>query len=186
MQQKEYLARVLQGASRMGALIQDLLAYSQVGREGRGQTAVDLRTAVDQALVTFRHSRNTPEFQIDIAPDLPKVIGDPTHLVSVFHNLISNALKYRRMDLQTEVRIWSELTPEGEWTISVQDNGIGIAPAYQRQIFEPFKRLHGSEIPGNGIGLAVCRRIVQAHGGQLWVESEVGAGSTFRMTLRAG
>ena len=182
--QNEYFTRVLQGAGRMGALIQDLLAYSQVGREGRQHSIVDLRESVAEAVQTFHQSASAPDFSIEVAPDLPAVVGDSTHLVSVFHNLISNALKYRRPDVETAVRIWGERSPGGELTVSVQDNGIGIAPAYQQQIFEPFKRLHGSEIPGNGIGLAVCRRIIQSHGGQLWVESELGSGSTFRLTLR--
>jgi signal transduction histidine kinase len=113
------------------------------------------------------------------------VWGDFTNLVSVFHNLISNSLKYRRPDHASIIQIEAKQSSPIEWTIRVNDNGIGIAPKYHLQIFEPFKRLHGSEIPGTGIGLALCRRIVEAHGGRIWVESVPGHGATFCFTLRS-
>lgn len=96
---------------------------------------------------------------------------------------MSNALKYRG-DAAPEIAVSAEERAE-EWEFAVRDNGIGIAPDYHANIFEPFKRLHGPEYPGSGVGLAICRRIVERHGGRLWVESEPGAGSTFRFTISA-
>src|SRR5262249_42546378 len=112
---------------------------------------------------------------------LPAIQGEETLFLRIFQNLIGNGLKYRSAD---PPRIHISAAQEGRrWRFSVTDNGIGIAPEYQEQIFEPFKRLHGAENPGTGVGLAICKRIVEALGGTMWVESEAGRGSTFYFTL---
>jgi signal transduction histidine kinase len=113
--------------------------------------------------------------------ELPKLIANPGHLIQIFQNLIGNGLKYRGED---PPRIAVSATKgDEEWIFSVTDNGIGIAPDYHEKIFIPFKRLHGQQYPGSGVGLAICRRIVERHGGRIWVESEPGRGATFYFSV---
>jgi signal transduction histidine kinase len=111
------------------------------------------------------------------------VWGDSTQLAQVFQNLIGNALKYRSPD-PPRIAIHAEREASGEWLVSIHDNGIGIDPKHHERIFRPFQRLHGREFAGTGIGLALCRRIVESHGGRIWVESNTGSGSTFRFSLK--
>jgi signal transduction histidine kinase len=184
-QQQGYFERVFAGTDRMRALIRDLLAYSQVGREDRPQSIVELKTAVSAAMSDLLEQVEETGGKIEVADDLPFVWGDSTHFVSVFHNLISNSLKYRKADAAPMIKIQAVKSSPIEWTICVKDNGIGISAQYHQHIFEPFKRLHGSEIPGTGIGLAMCRRIIEAQGGRIWVESVPGEGTTICMTCRA-
>ena len=184
-QQKGYFSHLRDGTGRLRALIRDLLAYSQVGREERPQSIIDLADAVATAMSYLKEQIEGASCQIEISRSLPAVWGDFTNLVSVFHNLLSNSLKYRRSDSSPIVQIKAEQSSPVEWTIRVRDNGIGIEPKYQQQIFEPFKRLHGAEIPGTGMGLALCRKIIEAYGGRIWVESVPGEGTTFCLTLRA-
>lgn len=113
---------------------------------------------------------------------LPVISADEGQLGQVLQNLLGNAIKYRRPGVPPIVRITAEKN-ESEWTIRVSDNGIGIDKEYQEAIFAPFKRLHAGNVRGSGIGLAVCRRVVEAHGGRIWVESTPGEGSTFSFTL---
>ncbi len=185
-EQKIHFKRVIDGTTRMQALINDLLAYSQVGREGRVNSAVDVAGVVSEALSSLGEQLKEAGGEVEIPETLPCVYGDFTNLVSLFHNLLSNSLKYRRPDRPLVVRILAEKASAEEWRIRVADNGIGVAEKYQQQIFEPFKRLHGSEIPGTGIGLALCKRIVEMSGGRIGVESAPGQGATFSFTLRAG
>jgi light-regulated signal transduction histidine kinase (bacteriophytochrome) len=114
---------------------------------------------------------------------LPTVSGRDAHFVQLFQNLIENAIKYRA-DQPPVVRISVSEEPGG-WRFRVADNGIGVDPAYHRQIFGVFKRLHGNTIPGTGIGLAICQRVVERYGGRIWVESEVNQGATFCFTISA-
>jgi len=180
-----YLANILAGTRRMGVLIRDLLAYSQVGREDRLQGAVDLHQVLAWALANLAEQIEETGSRIDLPPNLPTVWGDFAHLGLVFQNLLSNSIKYRSPDRATVVEIYAQQTSPAEWTIRVKDNGIGIAPQYYERIFGPFKRLHGSEIPGSGIGLALCRRIVDAHGGRIWVDSVLDEGTIFSLALPA-
>ena len=114
--------------------------------------------------------------------DLPRVLGDSRLLAQLFQNLIGNALKFCNAD-SPRVEL-SAKNVEGMWEVSVSDNGIGIKPDYAEQIFSPFKRLHGrNEYEGTGIGLSICRKLVERHGGEIWVESELGNGATFKFTL---
>jgi signal transduction histidine kinase len=184
-QQKEYFDRVLTGTGRMSSLIRDLLAYSQVGRENRLQGVVELDTVLSAAVSNLQEHLESAQCNVVIVNELPAVWGDAPNLVSVFQNLLSNSLKYRKADIAPEVQIEAEQSSPLEWTIRIRDNGIGIEKEYQQQIFEPFKRLHGAEIPGTGIGLAMCRRIIEAHHGHIWVESAAGEGTTVCLTLRA-
>ena len=184
-QQREYFHQVLSGTDRLSALIHGLLEYSQLSQENRPRTIVDVADALSAAIANLGQSLEAAGCKVDFPTGLPVVLCDFPHLVSVFHNLLSNALKYRKPEGALLVQIQAKQSAPLEWTISVHDIGIGIAEKYHDQIFEPFKRLHGAEIPGTGLGLALCRRIVEAYGGRIWVESRSGEGTTFYLTLRA-
>lgn len=181
--EREYFEHVIAGANRMRLLINDLLAYSQVGREDQKKSLVSLSAIVSWAIDNLGPSVKQASATIHIREPLPKVWGDFAQLGQVIQNLLSNALKYRKPNQPLQIEIWSEERPEGACVIGVKDNGVGIAPDYHERIFVPFKRLHGPEIPGTGIGLAVCRRIVDAHQGRLWVESDVDGGAAFFVQL---
>jgi PAS domain S-box-containing protein len=174
---------IIEGNKRMRALLADLLAYTQVaGDKQEAIGPVDLNQVLQAALKNCQTAID--EAGAVIASDnLPTIPGYEPHFVQLFQNLISNGLKYRS---QRAPRIQvSANRQEGVWHIAVQDNGIGIAPEYHKQIFGVFKRLHGHTIPGTGIGLAICKRVVDRYGGQIWVESQVDRGSTFHFTVPA-
>lgn len=170
----------IQNMERLGALMQDILAYSELAGALRTKTLVPVQDALQIALANLQHHIESNGAEISIG-NLPEVMGDRTQLAMVFQNLIGNALKYRRHET---LRIRIEAAHEnGEWRLSVSDNGQGFEPEYAVQIFEPFKRLHGADVPGSGIGLATCKRIVERQGGRIWAESVPGEGSTFYFTL---
>ncbi len=178
---QQYIAEAVNGARRMQALIEGLLAYSRVARKGNPLTPTDSQAAFDQALVNLEAA--VAESGALVTHDqLPMVVADSMQLMLLFQNLIGNALKYRgadspRIHVQAQER-------ETDWLYSVQDNGIGIEPRHHDKIFLIFQRLHTrNEYPGMGIGLAICMKIVERHGGHLWVESEPGQGSTFFFNL---
>jgi len=183
--EREYFDLVLSSADRMRTLIWDLLAYSQVGRDAVAKSVVNLGEVADWAVTNLREGIKESGTRIEIAEDLPDVLGDFSQLGQVFQNLISNALKYRRNSTPPVIQIRCAKHSETEWRVSISDNGPGIAREYHEEIFAPFKRLHGSEIRGSGIGLALCRRIIESHGGRIWVDSEIGRGATFSFTLAA-
>lgn len=169
------------GAQRMHALVEALLEYSRSGEVGDAPLeAVPVEKVVSDVITNLRSAISETNADVSCGP-LPVVTANPLHLTQVFENLIGNALKYRS---QQPPRISVTAVEEtGDWVFSVQDNGIGIAPEYQAQIFGIFKRLHGNEYPGTGIGLATCKKIVDRRGGTIWVESEPGKGSRFLFTL---
>lgn len=177
---RELFGFVVESAHRMSALIEGMLAYPQVGRTAQDFQPLPLDDAVHWATLNLQQSLDSVAGEVSCG-DLPTVVGDAGQLTQVFQNLIGNAIKYRSSE-PPRIRIEASGTPEG-WTVAVRDNGMGIAPRFHDKIFVPFKRLHGWEIPGTGIGLALCRRIVENHGGRIWVESEEGHGATFFFTL---
>jgi two-component system, sensor histidine kinase and response regulator len=182
-EEQKFLNFVVEGAERMEHLIRALLSYSQLGHSERLVAAsVDLNAVTDRVITDLGDRITEAGATISVSP-LPSVIGDAVQIADVFQNLIVNAIKYRRPDQPLEIEIrGAEESPE-EVRISVRDNGQGIDPAYHELIFLPFKRLHGREIPGTGIGLAICRRIVEAHGGRLGILSTVGEGTVFHFSL---
>lgn len=179
---EEFIAHAVDGTKRMQALITDLLSYSRVGThthpfaptdcaEIMGDTLANLRVAIEEsrAVVT--------------CDSLPNVMADESQLAQVFQNLIGNALKFRAESRPPEVRV-SARQAAGEWIFSVADNGIGIEPQYFERIFRVFQRLHTrSRYPGTGIGLAIVKKIVERHGGRIWIESQLDRGTTFFFTL---
>jgi light-regulated signal transduction histidine kinase (bacteriophytochrome) len=177
----QYLAFVREGAGRMTLLIEDLLQYSRLGSRLSRQSSVDLAACASEAVRSLAGMIQENDARILLDP-LPPVKGDPTLLTQVFLNLLSNALKFRS-DRRPEIRLGCR-DIAGEKAVFVQDNGIGLDPGNAARIFEIFQRLHPRErYPGTGIGLCICRKIVESHGGRIWVESAPGEGSTFLFTL---
>jgi PAS domain S-box-containing protein len=179
---KQYFDFVYEGAARMSALVSGLLAYSRVRMGERNRQQVCCRESLEAALANLRSSIERSGARIS-HDELPTVNADPTQLTQLFQNLIGNALKYRRDGLSPEVHIGCRRQGDA-MVVFVRDNGIGIAPRYHAQVFELFKRLHARDkYPGTGIGLAICKRIVEQHGGKIWIESEVGSGATVCFTF---
>ena len=178
---REFIEYAVDGAKRMQVLINDLLAFSRVGTQGQAFQPADCEVVLQMATSNLQVAIREAGAQITHDP-LPTVMGDATQLVQLFQNLIGNALKFRREE-PPKIHIRAE-PKDGFWRLSVQDNGIGIESKYFDRIFAVFQRLHGRvAYPGTGIGLAICKKIVERHGGAIWVESEFGKGSTFRFTL---
>lgn len=174
---------ITEGVTRMQRLIQDLLAYSRVSSSTKPLLPVQSGQALEAALENLALTIREQQAVITHDP-LPEVLGDRTQLVQLFQNLLGNALKFRR-DLPPAIHVGVGRDPEtAAWRFSVRDNGIGIEPAYFDRIFVIFQRLHGRrKYSGTGIGLAICKRIVERHQGRIWVESEPGRGTTFLFTL---
>lgn len=180
-QADELITHVVDGAHRMRQLIEDLLAFSRVGTRGARPEPVEADHALDLALQNLGAILEDTGAVISRQP-LPRVAADCTQLAQVFQNLIGNALKFRR-ESPPSVAI-SAVRQDNLWTFAIRDNGIGIDPRHTERIFGIFQRLHTRrDYPGTGIGLALCRRIVERHGGRIWVESQPGLGSTFFFTL---
>jgi len=176
-----YLNYAVDGAHRMKALITDLLAYSRVGSTERHFDEVNMNEALSTAMNDLKMAIASTGAVIEVE-GLPTIKADRTQMVQLLQNLVGNAIKYHG-EKKPVVRIAS-VSDNGGWTFSVQDNGIGIAQGQHEKIFEMFHRLHlREEYEGTGIGLAIAKRIVQRHGGRIWVESKEGEGSTFYFTI---
>ncbi|MDJ1182504.1 ATP-binding protein [Roseofilum casamattae] len=178
---KEFMGFVLEGVSHMQALIDDLLVYSRVGRNEQLFERVDLQASFDRTVSNLQ--LRISEIGATISHDpLPTISGDSVQLTQLLQNLISNGLKFHS-DRPPQIHVGVRLEGQ-EWLLSVEDNGIGIEPEMSDRIFTIFQRLHTrEEYPGTGIGLAICKKIVEFHGGRIWVVSQVGRGSTFYFTL---
>ncbi len=180
---REFIEFAVDGADRMRDMIDGLLEYSRIETRGDPFEPVDLDEVVDDARADLRMRIEESDAAIDVEP-LPRVRGDADQLRQVFQNLLRNAVEYSGDD-PPRVHVSAERAGS-EWVVSVSDEGIGVDPDDADRIFEVFQRLHShEEHPGTGIGLALCRRIVERHGGEIWVESEPGEGSTFSFTLPA-
>jgi two-component system, sensor histidine kinase and response regulator len=182
----QFLTHIQQGASRMSSLIQGLLLYAQAARNNeRDHTRVDLNEALAWTLKNLEQSITEGAATITFE-SLPTVSGNETLLSQLFQNLIQNGLKYRKAEEPAKIHVSCTSPMKGMIEIAILDNGVGVPKEYQTQIFAPFRRLHGRDVPGSGIGLATCQRIVERHGGRIWVESAgPGSGSKFCFSLRA-
>jgi signal transduction histidine kinase len=177
----KFIGYASEGALRMQVLIQDLLAFSRVGRANATYSLVDCNTVMEDVKKSL-----TPAIQESVAvityAGLPEVWADRTQVAQLFQNLIGNAIKFHGQAAPV-ISISAE-KDDAHWLFSVTDNGIGVAPEFAENIFVVFQRLHArTEYPGNGIGLAICKKIIERNGGKIWLESQVGSGSTFRFTI---
>ena len=181
----EFIAFAVDGCNRMQGLIRDLLSYSRVGADAEALRKISCEDALAKTLKNL--SVVIQESGAIVTHDsLPVIMMDETQLVQVFQNLIGNAIKYRRVESPL-VHVSATRDGGGEWIFSVRDNGMGIEPQYFERIFILFQRLHGqNEFEGTGIGLAMCKKIVDRLGGRIWVESQPMKGSTFYFALPAG
>ena len=178
---REFIHYAVDGAERMRTLIDDLLDYSRVETQGRPFQPVNCSRVAEYVLGALDQTIRQANAVVECSR-LPVINGDESQLSRLFQNLIGNALKFRG-DTDPHIRVWAELQ-EDEWVFAVQDNGIGIAPEHRMGVFGMFTRLHSrSRYEGTGIGLALCSKIAQRHGGRIWVDSEVGKGSTFRFNI---
>ncbi len=185
-QADKYIAYAVDGATRMQTLIQDLLAFSRAGSQSLMGESIDSNLIVQHALknlqVALQESGAVVNFE-----NLPMIIGNGSQLQQVFQNLIGNALKFRRKEMPV-IQVTAEMTlatGSDSWTFCVSDNGIGVAPESLVNIFVVFHRLHTrTEYAGNGIGLSICKKIIERHGGTIWAESQLGHGCKFKFTLQ--
>jgi PAS domain S-box-containing protein len=181
-QADKYIHFAVDGAQRMQALINDLLALSRVGTQGKPFVPTDVSHVVARALRWLERALAESSGMVAVGP-MPTVLADPGQLEQVVQNLIANALKFRRPGKQPRVEVSAE-RGEGAWVFAVRDNGIGFEQQFAEQIFLVFQRLHTrAEYAGTGVGLAICKKIVERHGGRIWAESAPGAGATFRFTV---
>ena len=177
----DFIEYIVENAKRMKQLIDDLLEYSKVTSQAKEFENVELEKLLDVVLNNL--SISIADNNVKVTHEsLPTIFADQNQMLQVFQNLITNAIKFRGVQTP-EIHI-SAQKDQTEWTFSVSDNGIGIKPEHQKQIFEVFKRLHTrEEYPGTGIGLSIVQKIIKHHDGQIWVESEPGKGSTFYFTI---
>jgi PAS domain S-box-containing protein len=178
----EFIAFAVDGCNRMQGLIQDLLAYSRAGTKGKALCQVSGEDALEGALTNLRATIEQSGAIVS-HDSLPAIRTDETQLTQVFQNLVGNAIKYRRAEVP-RVHVSATKSGDNEWIFSVRDNGLGIAPQYFERIFVLFQRLHGrDEFDGTGMGLAICKKVLERLGGRIWVESQPEKGSTFRFAL---
>lgn len=177
---RDHLKFALNAAERLRNLIQDLLDFSRIGMKETIHSDFELSEAVEKAMTNLGDtvSENLPRLFVG---ELPRIHADLDRTIQLFQNLISNAIKYRSHAAPL-IRIKAKRLAD-KWLIEVADDGIGIEKQYHDRIFEMFRRLHGQEIPGSGVGLGICRKIVEQQGGKIWVESEPGKGSRFYFTI---
>jgi len=182
-EEREFIGYAVEGARRMQTLIQDLLAYARVDTRGRPLEPTDCERVLESVLTSLKVAIEESHTVIE-HDRLPIVQGDVVQLTQVFQNLIGNAIKFRG---KAEPRIFVGAKREkDEWIFQVKDNGIGIDPKNFARIFVLFQRLHTrQEYPGTGMGLAICKKIIERHGGRIWVESRPGEGTTFFFTIPA-
>lgn len=180
-----FIGYAVEGVTRMQALINDLLDYSRIGTRGRRFAQIALDEVFAEACANLSVAIEQSGARVTHDP-LPIVCGDRGQLIQVLQNLIGNAIKFRRPDQAPTVHLSAAKDGAATWKVSVRDNGIGIAPEFFDRVFVIFQRLHTrAEYPGNGMGLAITKRIIERHGGRIWVDSAPGSGTALWFTLPA-
>jgi CheY-like chemotaxis protein len=177
------LQEALAAATRMSALIDGLLDFSRAGRQTRPLATADAGAALNDALKNLQALLEESGARVTRDP-MPRVAADPVQLTHVFQNLVANAAKFRRHNVSPDIHIGAKRLDEA-WEFSVRDNGIGIESKDHARLFVLFRRLHGDERPGTGVGLALCKKIIEAHGGRIWFDPSPSIGTTIRFTLPA-
>lgn len=180
----EYTDFIISGVNRMSNVLDDILEYSRYGNITIQFEDVELKTVIQEVKKDIIAEEEKKNIVIDVSKNLPeKIIGNETQIKQIFQNLIENAIKY---NLSTDKKIWIEYTEKNQFhSFEIADNGIGIAPQYKDKIFELFQRLHHkNEFKGTGIGLAICKRIVENHQGKIKVEERKGGGSVFQFQIK--
>lgn len=178
-----YINQIVDASMRMSQLIQDLLAYSRAGTDTIEFQPTDCKVVLEEALANLDEAISSSGASITYG-ELPTVMAEGTQLMRLFQNLISNAIKFRHPSVPAKIKITAEAQNDGKWIIAVRDNGIGIEPQHFERIFEIFQRLHSSkQYPGTGIGMSICKKIVERHGGRIWLESQLGVGTSFYFTI---
>ncbi|GCC53262.1 hypothetical protein SanaruYs_35050 [Chryseotalea sanaruensis] len=179
----KYIEIALDGSKRMNQLILDILDHSSVGKEGASKEQIDLNKLIEDVKQNLHTQIDEANANIIVAEKLPTLNASKTDMISLFQNLVSNAIKFKIKDKAPEIEILCQ-EKHNYWHVSITDNGIGIAIPDHKRIFGMFSRLHKkSDISGTGLGLAICEKIVAQHGGEIWVTSNLGQGSTFHFTL---
>ncbi|MGL5194225.1 MAG: response regulator [Chroococcales cyanobacterium] len=179
----QYMEHIIESALRMKQMMDSLLAYSKVGMSDCYFEPTDCETILEAALANLQEQIATSGATINHS-ELPMVMADIPQLISLFQNLISNGIKFCSPGILPVINISAQACQEQQWEIQVQDNGIGIAPENFERLFQMFQRLNKDHsYPGSGIGMALCKKIVERHGGQIWVDSQVGVGTSFYFTL---
>ncbi|MDQ2946149.1 MAG: ATP-binding protein, partial [Acidobacteriota bacterium] len=179
---RSFLDLIVTGAQRMSALVDNLLTFARVQTEIDRPSSYSLDQDLETALTQLHQLIDETQAVVTHDP-LPTMQADQGQMVRLFQNLVGNALKYRKADTPPAIHVSAE-QKNSAWVITVRDNGIGFDPKYAKDIFSPFKRLHGQqEYSGTGIGLAICRRIVERHGGHIWADSKPGQGASFHFAL---
>jgi light-regulated signal transduction histidine kinase (bacteriophytochrome) len=179
-----YMGLVLENTRRLQTLVGDFLAYCRAGAETCPVETVDLGRIFDEAVFSLAKPIADAGAEV-LCAELPCLHADRAQMAQLLRHLIDNAVKFRQAGRPVRISVWAERR-ETEWVFGVRDNGIGIAPRYHEEMFDIFRRLHSYQAyPGSGLGLSICRRIVERHGGRIWVESAEGEGSTFYFTLPA-
>jgi two-component system sensor histidine kinase/response regulator len=181
---KDHIDNILKAGDRMQRLVKNILNYAQLNENRDEFTEVSLEAVIDQVLSNLDQAIQTRNAHISYQ-NLPILLGDEVQLVQLFQNLISNAIKFILPQTSPVIEITATPQDSGQWLLAVKDNGIGIPPEHLSSVFDNFRRLHKTDdvYPGNGIGLAICKKIVEKHGGRIWVESQVGEGTTFYFYL---
>jgi len=178
----EYIGFIVDGASRMQNLIDGVLVYSRVGTKGVPFQPVEMEKVLQDVLDNLKTSIEETKARVTHDP-MPVIRADPTQMMQLFQNLLANAIKFRREGESPVIHVFAKQERQ-EWVFSVKDNGIGIDPELFGRLFVLFSRLQPSDkYPGTGVGLAVAKRVVDRHGGRIWVESQPGSGSTFYFTI---
>jgi signal transduction histidine kinase len=178
---KEYTAPIIEGAGEINTLVESLVNFSRVGSTQR-RSLIRLDIVLQLALLKVQRMVKESNARITFR-DLPEAEVDESQFAQVFEHLLSNSIKYRGGE-PPEIEVSAQEDSDA-YKVSVRDNGVGIKPEYHQTVFAPFKRLHGKEIPGMGLGLSICKKIVMSHGGKIWVESDGQQGSTFHFTVPA-